>query len=174
MYKFIFQSILGWNIEGNIPPEIKKCIITAAPHTSWHDFFLGAYIRSAIGVEINYVAKKELFKWPFGAYFRWMGGAPIDRSKKGKTVEQTVRLFEEKKIFRLAIAPEGTRQKVDTWKTGFYHIAHQAKVPIVRMALDYKNRTVKIAPPFYTTGDIEKDMLGIRSFYKGIKGKKDK
>ena len=100
-----------------------------------------------------------------------MGGEPIERSSNQNKVEQIVSLFKSKKEFRLAIAPEGTRKKVNTWKTGFYYIAHQAEVPITMVAFDYASKTVKISNPFLTTGDYDNDMIEIRQFYQGVVGK---
>ena len=170
--KFVFHKLLGWKISGTIPSEIKKAVVIVVPHTSWHDFYVGALTRRIIGVEINYVAKKELFKWPFGWYFRWMGGAPLDRTSAQNKVEAIVEIFNDKDEFRLALAPEGTRKKVDSWKTGFYYIAVAANVPIIAVAFDYKTKTVTINPPFYPTGDIETDMPRLKAFYRGVVGKK--
>jgi 1-acyl-sn-glycerol-3-phosphate acyltransferase len=169
--KFIFFRLLGWTITGQFSPSVLKTVVAVVPHTSWHDFYIGVLTRKIIKVDINFVGKKELFDSPFGWYFRWMGGEPIVRSSKQNKVEQIVEIFNKKKEFRLAIAPEGTRKKVDVWKSGFYHIAHNAKVPITRVAFDYGTKTVKISDPFYTTGDYDKDIIEIESFYKGVVGK---
>ncbi|MCX2680883.1 1-acyl-sn-glycerol-3-phosphate acyltransferase [Galbibacter sp. EGI 63066] len=168
--KWIFFKLLGWKLIGSFPP-LDKYIIIVAPHTSWHDFYIGALVRSIVKIKINYVAKKELFDSPFGWYFRWMGGAPIDRSKNSNTVDAIVSIFEERKEFRLAIAPEGTREKVDTWKTGFYYIAKGAGVPIVMAALDYKNKEVRVEPPFYPSDDMKSDFDFMYSNYAGVVGK---
>lgn len=169
--KLIFMHILGWSIEGEFSKHITKSIIIVLPHTSWHDFYIGALTRKISKLPISYVAKKELFDSPFGWYFKWMGGEPIERSTKQNKVEQIVNLFNSKKSFHLAIAPEGTRKKVEEWKTGFYYIAHQAQVPITAVALDYSTKTVKISKPFYTTGDYEKDIRDLKQFYNGVVGK---
>lgn len=169
--KFIFKSILGWSIQGEFDKTILKTVVILLPHTSWHDFYMGALVRKIVQVPIHYVAKKELFDSPFGWYFSWMGGEPIERSSKQNKVEQIVNLFNSKKEFRLAIAPEGTRKKVNRWKSGFYYIAHHAKVPITAVALDYSSKTVKISEPFYTTGNYEKDVQVLEQFYQGVVGK---
>lgn len=169
--RFIFNSVLGWSIQGGFDKNTLKTVVTVAPHTSWHDFYIGALVRKIINLPIHYVAKRELFDSPFGWYFRWMGGEPIERSSNQNKVEQIVSLFKSKKEFRLAIAPEGTRKKVNTWKTGFYYIAHQAEVPITMVAFDYASKTVKISNPFLTTGDYDNDMIEIRQFYQGVVGK---
>jgi 1-acyl-sn-glycerol-3-phosphate acyltransferase len=170
--KLIFLKILGWKIKGDFDQTIKKSVVIVVPHTSWHDFMVGVYTRKILKTDINFVAKKELFKWPFGAYFRWMGGTPLDRSKSQNKVEAIAQIFKDKEEFRLALAPEGTRKKVATWKTGYYYIAQAAQVPIITVSFDYGTKTVTIGEPFYTTGDIEKDTLVLRKFYKGVVGKK--
>ncbi len=169
--KFIFQRIMGWKIQGYFDEKIKKAVVIVVPHTSWHDFYIGAFTRKVINIEINYVAKKELFLRPFGWYFRWMGGAPLDRTSGQNNVEAITEIFKKKDTFRLAMAPEGTRKKVSQWKTGFYYIAKNAEVPIISVAFDYKTRRVIIYEPFYPTGDIENDLIFLRSNFKNIVGK---
>lgn len=168
---FIYHKILGWKIQGSFSPEIKKSVIIVVPHTSWHDFYIGVFVRKIIGVPINFIAKKALFRFPFGYYFRWMGGAPIDRSSNKNQVDEIAKIFESKEEFRLTIAPEGTRKKVDSWKTGFYYIAVKAQVPVIAVAFDYATKTVKVNTPFYPTGDIDADMKILREFYKEVVGK---
>ena len=169
--KLIFFDLLGWKIKGNFTDEVKKTVVAVAPHTSWHDFYVGAFTRKILGFQISYVAKKELFDSPFGWYFKWMGGEPIDRSSTMNKVDQIASLFKAKDEFRLAIAPEGTRKKVEQWKTGFYYIAHTAKVPITMVSFDYASKTVGISEPFYTTGNYEADIEKIKEFFKGVVGK---
>lgn len=142
------------------------------PHTSWHDFYVGAFARKILRTQINFIAKKELFKWPFGGYFRWMGGTPLDRTPGQNKVESIASVFEGKQEFRLALAPEGTRKKVEQWKTGFYYIALSAKVPIIPVAFDYSTKQVIVHQPFYPSGDIEADIPKLRSYYEGVVGKK--
>ncbi len=170
--KFVFEKLMGWQIVGAFDPNIKKAVIIVVPHTSWHDFYIGVFTRKLVGVQINYIAKKELFQWPFGWYFRWMGGAPLDRTSGKNNVEAIAQLFKENDEFRLAMSPEGTRKKVMIWKTGYYYIAIAAKVPIICVAFDYLTKKVIINKPFYPTGNIDDDTLQLRSFYKGIVGKK--
>ncbi|MBZ0326652.1 MAG: 1-acyl-sn-glycerol-3-phosphate acyltransferase [Altibacter sp.] len=170
--KFIFYKILGWKIVGAFDPAIKKCVVIVVPHTSWHDFFVGVFVRRILKTEINFVAKKELFVWPIGWYFRWMGGASLDRTAGQNKVEAIAAVFNSKDEFRLALAPEGTRKKVDIWKTGYYYIAEAAHVPIVPVAFDYSTRSVTIHKPFYPTGAIEADTKVLRNYYVGVVGKK--
>lgn len=170
VYRFIFFRLLGWRLNGTFSPELKKCVMIVVPHTSWVDFFIGVLARGSIGLEMHYVAKKELFIFPFGAWFRWMGGTPLDRSRTENKVDAIADIFEHREVFRLAIAPEGTRKRVSRWKTGFYYIALKAQVPIVAVAFDYGKKEVKIAEPFYPTGNIEADIVQLENNYQGVTG----
>jgi len=162
---------MGWRIEGKFDPAIKKSLVIVVPHTSWHDFYIGAFARKLINVDIHYVGKKELFQPPFGWYFRWMGGTPLNRSASENKVEAIVKVFNSKEEFRLAIAPEGTRAKVEKWKTGFYFIALNAQVPIIPVAFDYSRKVVRIGLPFFPTTDMDRDFRILKLFYKGVVGK---
>ncbi len=122
-------------------------------------------------MDIKFVAKKELFKPPFGWYFKWMGGTALDRTPGQNKVEAIAQIFHQKEEFRLAIAPEGTRKKVAEWKTGFYYIARSADVPIVMIAFDFGRKRVKVSKPLELTGDREKDFRKIKEFYSDVTGK---
>ena len=171
IYKFIFSSLFGWKVIGDIDDSIKKCIVIAVPHTSWWDFFLGIFSRAILEKEINYVGKKELFVFPFGYFFKWTGGTPLNRQAKENKVDTIARIFNNKEVFRLAIAPEGTRKKVSEWKTGFYFIAIKANVPIIPVAFDYGKKEVVYHKPFYPTGNIEEDLKILHLYFKDVKGK---
>ena len=168
--KFIYFRILGWKLVGRFP-DLDQCVVIVVPHTHWLDFFLGLLVRRVVGQKINYIGKKSLFSPPFGWFLRWTGGAPVDRSKSSNTVDGVVELFKRHGQFRLALAPEGTRKKVDRLKTGFYHMAKSAGVPIVMVAFDFGRKQVKIADPFHPTEEMEEDFKMIRAFYSGVKGK---
>ncbi len=170
IYRFVFFRLMGWKLKGNMENDITKCVIIVAPHTSWVDFVTGVFVRGAIGLEMHFVAKKELFRFPFGAYFRWMGGAPLDRRKNENKVEAIAAIFKQREVFRLAIAPEGTRRKVGQWRTGFYYIALKADVPVVAVAFDYGRKEVVLALPYYLTGDMDADIKILESNYKGVTG----
>jgi 1-acyl-sn-glycerol-3-phosphate acyltransferase len=170
--KFIFEKMMGWQIVGSFDPAVKKAVIIVVPHTSWHDFYLGLFTRRITKTQINYIAKKELFQWPFGWYFRWTGGAKLDRTPGQNKVEAIAEIFKNKEEFRLAMAPEGTRKKVTSWKTGFYYIALAANVPIICVPFDYSKKTITINEPFYPTGDIDLDTEKLRTYFKGVVGKK--
>ena len=170
--KFIYHTILGWQVTGFKDfNAVQKAVIIAAPHTSWHDFYIGVLLRAVIGIETNYVGKKALFKFPYGWFFRWLGGAPVERRRNENQVEAIARLFEEKDVFRMTMAPEGTRKKVDEWRTGFYYIAKAAEVPILMFTLDYRNKENRFSEPFYPTDDKEADFKFMRSYFDGVIGK---
>tara|TARA_B110000238_G_C15889091_1_gene336866 strand:+ start:83 stop:622 length:540 start_codon:yes stop_codon:yes gene_type:complete len=169
--KFILYNILGWTIENGFPKEPKKYVVIAAPHTSWLDFPIAILARLSESTMVHFVGKSSLFKWPFGTFFRSLGGTPIDRSKSNNMVDAVISTFNAKEEFRLALAPEGTRKKVTKWKTGFYYIAKGANVPIVMATLDFENKKVKISAPFCTTENMEDDFEVFKSFFKNVKGK---
>lgn len=172
--KLIYFKLLGWRAVGNTTMSqdtIKKAIIIAAPHTSWHDFYIGVLLRSVLHVKTNFVGKKELFVFPLGLFFKALGGAPINRHSKENKVQAIAKLFEEKEEFRMTLAPEGTRKKVKEWRTGFYYIAKAAKVPIIMFTLDFENKENKISEPFYPTEDVKADFEFMHRFFEGVKGK---
>jgi 1-acyl-sn-glycerol-3-phosphate acyltransferase len=170
--KFILNKILDWKIVGDFKEkELKKVVIIVVPHTSWHDFYIAILCRKTLGLMINFIGKKELFIWPFGYYFKWLGGAPLDRASNQNKVEAIASIFNTKDEFRLGMSPEGTRKKTKKWRTGFYYIALEAKVPIIPVSMDYKTKTVTIGKPFYPTGAIESDIKILKEFFKGSVGK---
>lgn len=162
---------MGWKIKGNIPLEITKCVIIVVPHTSWHDFYIGLFTRGILDIPIHFVGKKELFVFPFGYYFRWMGGSPLNRSKNQNAVDEIVSIFNKNKIFRLAISPEGTRKKVLKWRTGFYYIAKQANVPIIPVGFDYQKKEVQIHSPFFPSTNKESDFIFLESLFTNTIGR---
>ena len=125
MIKLIFHKILGWKIKGftKLP---NKCVLIAAPHTHWQDFFLGLAIRNSINQNIKFIGKKELFFYPLNILMNFLGGIPVNRNSKTNTVDQISSIFNDRNEFKLAISPEGTRRKVKKWKTGFYYIAKKS------------------------------------------------
>lgn len=171
LYKFIFFRLLGWKLIGKVDDSVKKCVIIVVPHTSNIDFLIGLLVRGIWNIKINFVGKKELFAFPFGWYFRSVGGAPLDRSGGRNNVDATVEVFKQHETFRLALAPEGTRKKVKELRTGFYYIALKANVPIIPVALDYSRKEVRTGQPIYVTGDFDEDMKVILPHFKDAKGK---
>ena len=170
-YKWLFFKVMGWKIVGTIDPEIKKCVMMVLPHTSAHDFYLGIFTRGIVGLEMNFVAKKELFQFPFGAYFRYMGGAALDRTGGLNKVDSIAAIFDKKETFRLAVAPEGTRKYVSELKTGFYYIALKANVPIIPVAFDFGNKEVRFGKPLLPSGNYDSEIIKLIQHFIGVTGK---
>ena len=169
--KYIFFNIIRWKIVGDTDFP-KKCVIIAAPHTHWIDFFIAIFARSLFKQKkVSFIGKKELFKFPLNYFLKWLGGMPVNRGSNSNSVDSIVEIFNQNDTFILGISPEGTRKKVDKWKTGFYYIAKKAKVPVITAALDFENKQIKISKPFNLTDNINKDINYLRSFYSGVKGK---
>jgi 1-acyl-sn-glycerol-3-phosphate acyltransferase len=167
--RFILR-LFGWKIDIRIPPE-KKYVIVIAPHTSNWDLIIGKLANWANGQKPKVLVKKEAFTFIAGPFIRMWGGIPVDRSNTANLVEQIYKLFEESDEFVLGITPEGTRKRNPNWKTGFYRIALRAKVPIYFGYVDYKTRRGGMHDKFMPTGDLEKDMKIIKSYYKDMQGK---
>jgi len=166
----ILRSI-GWKIEGKVP-DISKYVLIAAPHTSNWDFVVTLLVAFGLELKVYTMIKQEMAEMYFvSSMFKWLGVIPVDRSQSSNTVEQAIQLFQENEKLVLVISPPGTRKKVRKWKTGFYHIANGADIPIAMGFLDYARKTGGIGPLFKPTGDIEADMVEIRSFYLDITGK---
>ncbi len=162
--------ISGWRSEGK-KPDIGKYVLIAAPHTSNWDFVFFLLIIFKLKLPVYWMGKRSMFRWPFQSLLKRLGGIPVDRSEKNNVVFAMAKAFEASKNLIITIAPSGTRTNVSSWKTGFYHIAREAKVPIACGFLDYKKKTGGIGPVFHVTGDLEADMIAIRSFYSGISGR---
>lgn len=170
-YLFMFK-LLGWKTKGQFPQELKKYIVAVAPHTSNWDFPLGVAARSILHLQsAKFLGKSQLFKPPFGWFFRWLGGYPVDRSSSHDMVEHVTNLFNSHDKFILAIAPEGTRKKVEKLKTGFYYIAKSANVPIVPVGFDFKKKEIIVAEPMEVTDSFENDMEKLLGFYRSVTGK---
>ena len=161
---------LGWTILADLP-DVKKYVVIAAPHTSNWDFPLGILYAKAIRLEVHWMGKHTLFRWPYGWFFRAIGGTAVHRETGKNYIAQMAELFERSEQLVLALAPEGTRTKTDHWKTGFYYIARAANVPIALGYLDFGNREVGIGDLFYPSEDIEADFEYIRGFYAKRLGK---
>lgn len=155
-------AVRGWRIEGEFP-DIKKMVLIVAPHTSNWDFLTGIWVKLAMHIGGRFVGKHTLFRGPFGIFMRWLGGVPVDRSAPAGFVGETVRAMREADRMTLVIAPEGTRKRVEKWKSGFYRVALEAKIPILLAAFDYSRKVVCFFPPVIPTGDYEKDLALIRS-----------
>ena len=167
--QFIFKCI-GWKTNG-FPEGVKKALLIVMPHTSNWDFPLGILLRTAIGKKILYLGKSSLFKWPYGALFRWLGGYPVYRDQRLNFVQTVAEIFHKHEEFLVVLAPEGTRQKVDQLKTGFYYMALEAKVPLVMTSFDWDNKEANFSAPYELIGDYEQDLKVIEAHYKGIRRK---
>ncbi|MEX0812493.1 MAG: 1-acyl-sn-glycerol-3-phosphate acyltransferase [Chitinophagales bacterium] len=162
----------GWQLKGAIPYDLKKYIVIAAPHTSAWDIPIGAGARSILGLDIKFMAKKEVFRFPFEKFIRQIGGIPVDRSKHSNLVDTIADIYRTNNEFALAIAPEGTRAYVKKWKSGFYYIAKKADIPIICGALDYSKKEVVFKEPFYTQDKSwEETEAELMEWYKQFKGK---
>ncbi|QYJ97595.1 lysophospholipid acyltransferase family protein [Shewanella alkalitolerans] len=173
MFQSLCKAILklsGWTIDGSLPAA-PQYIAIVGPHTSNWDFIVGVLARGALGQKIHFLGKHQLFIPPWGWLFRAIGGTPVDRRKNNNLVDAAAQLFQQDPNFKLALAPEGTRSPVKRWKTGFYHIATKAQVPIVTVALDFAGKRVVIPEAISVTGDIDKEMAQILDFYRTIKGR---
>jgi 1-acyl-sn-glycerol-3-phosphate acyltransferase len=157
-------STAGWAFEGSVPPH-PRYVAIAAPHTSNWDFVHMMAMAWALDVRFRWMGKASLFAFPFGRLMRAMGGIPIDRSRRGQLVNQCVAHFESDPGLVLAVPAEGTRGRGTHWRSGFYHIARSARVPIVLGYLDYARRRGGLDAGFVPSGDVRADMGRIRHFY---------
>lgn len=164
------MTLTGWHIEGVLPNE-PKFVMIVAPHTSNWDFPVGLWVLFALGFKGNFLAKHSIFRWPIGGFLRWLGGIPVERSRHSMRVRGTIDTFIKQERMILIITPEGTRKYVPEWKSGFYHIAEGAKVPIVPVVFDYAARAVRILPPFQPTGNRDGDIEELKNLYRGVKAK---
>ncbi len=163
--------LIGWQLEGRFPNQLPKKILIVAPHTSKMDFPIGILVKFWLNIKATFYAKESLFHGIIGWLLRSLGGLPVDRSKHNNLVDQIVADFIEKKEHTILITPEGTRKKVQKFKTGFYYIALKANVPVIPIAFDYGRKVIKVFPTYYIKGEGEKEIEKIRQLYKGIKGK---
>lgn len=160
---------LGWRITGNLPDE-PRLIVIAAPHTSNWDWAIAMVAMLALGVRINYLIKHTAFVWPLSLVLRGTGGIPIDRTAPVGLVEDVVARIRSAERIIVVITPEGTRSRVESWKTGFLRVAELAQVPIVQVAWHYPDRLLHIGPVVEQTGDHENDIARIRSYYRQFTG----
>jgi 1-acyl-sn-glycerol-3-phosphate acyltransferase len=166
----IILGLTGWRTEGQLP-SIPKFVLVAAPHTSNWDLPYTLLIAFAFRAQIHWMGKEAIFRRPFRGFFRWLGGIPVWRSQSHNQVEQSIEQFNRNDQLILTIAPAGTRKRVIRWKTGFYHIACGAGVPIALGFLDYRRKVGGFGPMVYPTGNLAKDMDTIQAFYDGVSGK---
>ena len=168
----LFLRLKGWRCTGGLPPGVRRAVMIAAPHTSNWDLPYTLMIALVLRVDIRWMGKDTLFRPPFGATMRWLGGVPVDRSKANDLVATSVAKLKADDDLVLAVPPEGTRSHVTYWKTGFYWIAHGAGVPILLGYLDFAKKEGGIARAYTPSGDIERDMVEIKAFYATVTGLK--
>lgn len=170
-------NLMGWELDNHWDLNVDQCVMIAAPHTSNWDALYARLALKALGVNVRLTIKDSYMKFPFGPFVRAMGGIGIDRSVKqeGQARPSMVRLMSD--LFKthpklvMLVTPEGTRAKQEQWKTGFYHVATTAGVPIALAYMDYAKKKTGVGKIVYPTGDYEKDMLEIMSFYAEINAK---
>ncbi|MBK9256426.1 MAG: 1-acyl-sn-glycerol-3-phosphate acyltransferase [Saprospiraceae bacterium] len=172
--RLILYKIWGFRYTGHYPGEIAKKLYIVYPHTSNWDFPIGILLKGAIPMEVNYVGKDSLFKWPYGWFFRWLGGIPVNRSQRSNFVEMMVGLYNKYDRLSFALAPEGTRKRVRKFRSGFYYIALKADIPLVMVKFDFKNKVVNFSEPFKVSGDYKTDLKFIIHHFKGTQGKNPK
>lgn len=160
----------GWRLEGEFPDRARVVLI-AAPHSSWWDGIWGLLMKVGIGIEVHFMIKDELFRGLMGSLLRKLGGIAINRRAARGVVEQMTDLFQSSPSLWLAITPEGTRKPVARWKSGFWHIAHQAGVPIFPVAFHYPAKRIVLGSLFETSDDMQADIARLRAFYAPYQGK---
>ena len=156
--------LAGWRIDGALP-SLPRFVLIVAPHTSNWDFIVGILAMFALDLRASWLGKHTIFRFPLGPILRWMGGEPIDRSAAKGTVGMAIEYFHARPRWVLALSPEGTRRRVDHWKTGFYRIAAGAGVPIVPVALDYRRRMVAVLAPLVPGPDEEAEVARVRGLF---------
>ena len=167
-----FLRITGWTVEGALPPGAAKSVFIAAPHTSNWDLPYTLMVAFALGLNPYWMGKRGIFRPPFRGLMMWLGGIPVNREQSTNLVAASAKaLVEADGPLQLIVPPEGTRSKTRYWKTGFYYIALEAKVPIIMAYMDYAAKRSGLGPVFEPTGDIEADMARIQAFYQPFKGR---
>ena len=171
-FSLAYLKLAGWKVLGALPPEAQKSVFIAAPHTSNWDLPYTLMVAFALRLNIYWMGKASIFSFPFGPLMRWLGGIAVDRSRSNNLVEASAQALQNAQgSLQLIVPPEGTRSKTRSWRTGFYHIAVAAQVPIVLAYMDYERKISGLGPVFVPTGDLESDMLRIKAFYAPFKGK---
>lgn len=168
----------GWTVEGTLPANAEKCVLIAAPHTSNWDLPYTLMVAFVLRLNVYWVGKSSLFKWPFGPVMRWLGGIAVNRDQSNNLVASSALALQAADgRVQLVVAPEGTRGKsgkAPGWKTGFYYIAQGAGVPILMAYLDYAQKRGGLGPTLTPSGDIQKDMDFVKAFYAPIQGRHPK
>lgn len=171
----LVMRLFGWRAVGEVP-DLSRFVFVGAPHTSNLDFFMTALTMAALGVDVHFVMKHTPFVGPVGWFLRWFGGIPLDRDRSRDFVSQMVDEFESRDRFLLAIMPEGTRGKdrdseTKGWRSGFYHIARGAGVPLVMVLFDYANKRMRVGPTVWPGESYEAELPRIQALFEGIEGR---
>jgi 1-acyl-sn-glycerol-3-phosphate acyltransferase len=161
--------VVGWRLVGQAP-AVARCVVIFAPHTSNWDFPLLLLLRFGAERRVSYLAKHTLFRFPFAWFFRATGALPVERGEHHDLVSKLARAFRERPALWLAMSPEGTRAHTDHWKSGFYHIALEAQVPVLMAFIDARRRECGLGELIDLTGDVEQDIGRIAAFYRGKQG----
>jgi 1-acyl-sn-glycerol-3-phosphate acyltransferase len=159
----------GWRLAGEVPP-LPKYVVVLAPHTCNWDFPLAMLAASGYGIRLSWLGKHTIFRWPVARLLRGIGGIPVHRDRHDGMVGQVVEAFAARDTLVIGMTPEGTRTATPHWKSGFYHMARRAGVPIVLASLDRPTRRITLGPVVMPTGSPVKDMEAVRSFYAGARG----
>ena len=160
----------GWRLAGELP-NVPKLVAIVAPHSSNWDVIWGLLVKIGLRLEVRFIGKREAFFWPLGPILRGFGGIAIDRGNAQNVVGEMATLFATNEKLWLALAPEGTRKRVNEWKSGFWRIAHAANVPILPVYFHYPEKTIGFGPLIHPSDDLDADMAKIRAFYKPWQGK---
>ena len=164
----LLLKILRWEVEGEVP-KVSKYVLIIAPHTSYWDYPVALFISWKLRIRGVWFGKSEMFEWPLlGKFFPKTGGIPVYRNRSQGLVGQIIQTFKERDHILFALTPEGTRTKVEYWKSGFYQIALETQSPICLAYLDYKRKAGGFGALYYPTGDVEKDLEYIRAFYATV------
>jgi len=161
----------GWKIVGTVPSELKKAVVIAAPHTSNWDFVYAMAIFRISKLNVRYLVKKELNFFPLSILLKNTGAIPVERSKKQNLTEQIIEKFNQSDELLVTFPAEGTRKRVEKWKSGFYFAALGANIPILPGYLDYKKKEGGFGPPIYPSGNVEEDLLKLKNFFAEKTGK---
>jgi 1-acyl-sn-glycerol-3-phosphate acyltransferase len=161
-------NVLGWKVEGDPSNEINKKLYIVVPHTSNMDFFLGMLVKWAKGIKVNFLGKKSLFFPPLGWFLTYLGIVPV--KKNGNQIDEIISIYQSRDKVAFGLAPEGTRSRVEQFKSGFYHIAHGAQVPVIMVTFDFGKKIVHFRKPYYVSDDKEKDMAFVQDYYEGVVG----
>ncbi len=165
----LLLRLRGWTVDAELPPQ-PRGVVVVYPHTSNWDFVVGYLAKVAAGLPLQWIGKDSLFRWPFGGLLRRMGGIPVRRGARAGFVGELAREMAARERAWIVIAPEGTRAYTDHWKSGFYHLALAAGVPLGLGVIDWGRRRVELRQTLDLSGDPEADVEALRAFYQGVRG----